>query len=233
MLARRNPEAVHGILLAWLPALAAISLAACAGSVSHTPTSRAPERIDAVTSRTQPTEPPEATTHAEPIEDASSNTQGPAEPEAPSPPKFSDEERVRIANMQRFVRAAAKKHDLPASLINAVIWVESRFTTRARGHRGPRGLMQIMPKTGRHLARELGRRYEPYSADFNIDAGAYYLARMIEQFDGDVALGLSAYATGPARVRTAVDGGEPLSERAKHYARKVLVAQAAFEEEDF
>lgn len=216
---------------AYLPALAATLIAACAGTVSERPTRAAePEPFSA--------------THAEPAERADSAGESDASvaaeerevtssPEPARKPTFSDEERTRIASLQRFVRTAAKKHELPASLINAVIWVESRFTTRARGKRGPRGLMQLMPKTGRLIARELGRRYEPYGADFNIDAGAYYLANMIELFDGNVSLGLSAYATGPARVRSALDGGEPLSEQAQAYARSVLAAQAAFDDESF
>jgi soluble lytic murein transglycosylase-like protein len=145
-------------------------------------------------------------------------------------PALSSEERARAAGVQRFVRTAAKKHRVDAHLINAVIWVESRFTPRARGKLGPRGLMQVMPRTARAMARELGRRYEPFSADFNIDAGTLYLARMLEQFEGDVALALAGYAAGPGTVRAARTAGEALPERTQLYVRRVLRAAKTFAE---
>ena len=91
--------------------------------------------------------------------------------------------------------------------------------------------MQLMPRTARAVARALGRRYEPYSADFNIDAGTSYLSSMIAQFDGDVALGLAAYNTGPGRVRSARAASEPLSAQTQRYVRHVLAAQPAFSDD--
>lgn len=139
-------------------------------------------------------------------------------------PELSDEERQRIEATQRFVAKAAKKHGVDRQLINGVIWVESRFQARARGKHGPRGLMQIMPRTARSLARELGRKYEPYSADFNVDAGTLYIARMLALWDGDVSLALASYAAGPATVKRSLDTGEPLSPRIQTYVRRVLTA---------
>ena len=154
-------------------------------------------------------------------------------PKPPPPdtlPEFSAEERERIALVQRFVRTAARKHGVDPQLVNGVIWVESRFQPRARGNLGPRGLMQIMPRTARSLARELGRRYQPYSADFNIDAGTLYLAHMLEWFHGDASLALAAYNAGPATVRNAMEAGEALPERVQNYVHNVLVAARVFAE---
>jgi len=212
-----------------LLALAALALTACASTSAARSRPTAASRHCAlngapgVDAPADAREPPQA---SEPAAKA-------AQAREVKPPTFSAEERQDIVNLQRFVRTAARKHSLDANLINAVIWVESRFTTRARGKRGPRGLMQLMPRTARTLAKELGRRYEPYSADFNIDAGALYLAKMIALFDGDVALGLAAYNAGPARVRGAREASEPISEQTQTYVRRVLAAQLAFSDESF
>jgi soluble lytic murein transglycosylase-like protein len=144
--------------------------------------------------------------------------------------EFTGEERQRIARVQRYVRAAAEEHGIKPSLVNAIIWVESKFEPRARGHRGPRGLMQLMPRTARGLARSLQLRYQPNSPAFNIDVGTYYFARMLEIHDGDVELALASYNMGPGAVRRVREQNEPLPEQINRYVRAVLRASAAFEQ---
>jgi soluble lytic murein transglycosylase-like protein len=114
--------------------------------------------------------------------------------------EFTDEEWSRIRRAQRFVHHAARKNELSPSLVNGMIWVESKFEHRARGRRGPRGMLQLMPRTARAMARRLGRKYMPYSIDFNVAAGTEYLVVMLEQFDDDLELALAAYNAGPAVV---------------------------------
>jgi soluble lytic murein transglycosylase-like protein len=148
-------------------------------------------------------------------------------------PEFSKEELERIRHAQRYVHTAAKKHGVDVNLINGVIWVESRFQPRARGKLGPRGMMQLMPRTGRALARELNRKYLPHSIDFNLDAGTLYLAHMLAMFDGDVTLALCAYNAGPAPVKAAQQGGPPVPENIQRYAQRVLVAARVFGERGY
>lgn len=143
---------------------------------------------------------------------------------------FTAAERERIERVQPIVQRAAEAHALSVELINGVIWVESKFERRARGRRGPRGLMQIMPRTGRAIARKLHRRYRPASADFNIHAGAYYLASMIARFGGDVAWGLAAYNHGPGVVKGWRESGRSLSDSSRGYAARVARAGRAIAE---
>lgn len=140
---------------------------------------------------------------------------------------FTGEERDRIERVQGIVAAAADQHGVSAMWINGVIWVESKFKRRARGRRGPRGLMQIMPRTGRSIARTLGRRYRPLSADFNIHAGAYYLSKMFARFPGDPVWGLAAYNHGPGIVRRWQRDATPPSARSQRYAARVKQAAHA------
>ncbi len=142
---------------------------------------------------------------------------------------WTEEERKRIRVVQRHVKRAAKKHKVGASLINGIIWVESKFEVFARGREGPRGLMQLMPRTSRAIARELRRKHRPYAPSFNVDAGSYYFAKLLKRFDGRVRVALAAYKMGPASVKDLLARGEPIPGSSQRYAQRVLVAASAFE----
>ena len=117
---------------------------------------------------------------------------------------------------------------MPPDLINGVIWVESRFQLRARSPKSASGLMQLMPRTGREIADTLGLRYHPYDPQFNIDAGTYYLVRMVERFAGNLRLALAAYNIGPAVVDGWLRNGEALPARSQRYVDDVLAAARVF-----
>ncbi|MCG8554066.1 MAG: lytic transglycosylase domain-containing protein [Proteobacteria bacterium] len=152
------------------------------------------------------------------------------DPEAELPPPWNQADVARIRYVQAIVRRAADRHGVEPSLVNGVIWVESRFQHKARGRRGPRGLMQIMPSTGKALARQLDRDYDPYDPDFNIDAGTYYLSTLLKRFDGREHLALAAYNRGPGRVGQRLRDGLPMPEHARRYVRRVLGAMRAFQQ---
>jgi soluble lytic murein transglycosylase-like protein len=143
---------------------------------------------------------------------------------------FSDGELRRIDRVQPIVHAAAREHRLPPDIVNGIIWVESKFVPTALGQKGPRGLMQIMPRTGRELARQLSRSYAPYDPDFNIHAGSLYFARMVRRFDGNLRLALAAYNIGPAVVDRWMRDAEPLPGHSNAYVDNVFTAARTFRE---
>lgn len=100
--------------------------------------------------------------------------------------------------------ARAADQGVDASLMAAIIWQESAFDSEARSAVGARGLMQIMPKTGRTLARRVGiKKLAPEDLDVpanNLTLGAVYLRDMIGHFGGRVERALAAYNAGPTRV---------------------------------
>jgi soluble lytic murein transglycosylase-like protein len=102
------------------------------------------------------------------------------------------------------IYAAARRHGLNPMLLAAVAEVESRFDARAVSHRGARGLLQLMPATGRRLGVQPSELFEP---EKNLDAGARYLRQLADRFEGDLALVLAAYNAGEGAV--AKFGGVP------------------------
>ena len=121
-------------------------------------------------------------------------------------------------------------------LLQALMREESALDPRALSWAGAVGLTQLMLPTAREVARAL--RIRAPSAEqlqnpaTNIQLGAAYLARLIQRFDGNVALALAGYNAGEAAVnrwRSARPESEldrwveeiPLSET-RGYVKRVL-----------
>lgn len=99
------------------------------------------------------------------------------------------------AKYHQEILTAARQYQLDPSLIRAVIHAESGFNPKARSRAGAQGLMQLMPAT----AKELGTT-DVWLPQQNIQAGSAYLARLLQQFNGDRRLALAAYNAGPGAV---------------------------------
>lgn len=101
------------------------------------------------------------------------------------------------------LKAASIKENLDPALVAALVCQESTFDERARSVVGARGLMQIMPYTGKPLARELGVRFSPKilnEPETSLTFGTRYFRQMMERFDSRPEAALAAYNAGPHRV---------------------------------
>ncbi len=112
--------------------------------------------------------------------------------------------RFPIAHKNTVIKFSKKAKIDPAWAM-AVIRRESAFAPDARSHVGARGLMQLMPRTARSVARTLKTRLrgtrQLYKADFNIHLGTTYLKLELNKFSGHKALATAAYNAGPNRVK--------------------------------
>jgi hypothetical protein len=117
------------------------------------------------------------------------------------------------------IRAVALRHSLPPSLVEAVALVESDFNRLEVSHKGARGLMQVMPETGRRFGVQ---PEELFDAEKNLAAGAAYLNWLLGRYRGNVDLALAAYNAG----ENAVDsyGGIPPYRETRVYVKRVLNA---------
>lgn len=114
------------------------------------------------------------------------------------------------------IEVAANTHQLDPALIRAVIHAESGFQPRAVSRQGARGLMQLMPAT----ARELGVK-NSFDSHSNILAGSAYLAKLLQNFNGDIRLASAAYNAGPSAV--AKYAGIPPYAETKAYVKRVEI----------
>ena len=103
------------------------------------------------------------------------------------------------------VRQAAQPTQLDPMLILGVIRQESAFNARAVSRSDARGLMQLIPSTGREVAQRAGM--DGFHVDLlfdpqvNVQLGAQYLARLVESHSGNLILALAAYNAGPGRTK--------------------------------
>jgi soluble lytic murein transglycosylase len=104
-----------------------------------------------------------------------------------------------------WINRYAESRNLDPALLCAVILEESRFDPQALSVAGARGLMQIMPATGKDIAKSLKVRpfdeQKLYDPELNIRFGSSYLARLLEEFGGKTYLAVAAYNAGPRAVR--------------------------------
>ena len=103
------------------------------------------------------------------------------------------------------IEANAAAAGLDPLLVTALIRQESGWQTRARSHVGALGLMQVMPATGRLIARSLRiHGYHPdqlFEPETNLRFGIWYLAQSLHEFGNDVARALAAYNAGANRAK--------------------------------
>jgi soluble lytic murein transglycosylase len=82
---------------------------------------------------------------------------------------------------------------------------ESEFNPKAKSPVGARGLMQIMPRTARAIARQHKVRYKRASLtkdpSYNVMLGAAHLGDLLADYNGSYILTLVAYNAGGGRVR--------------------------------
>ena len=100
---------------------------------------------------------------------------------------------------------AEQKLPMAPEMTLAIARRESEFDAGVISHAGARGLMQVMPATAKLVAGELGILDDHKTArltaewDYNATLGAQYLARLAEEFGGNVVMMAAGYNAGPRR----------------------------------
>ncbi|MBB33830.1 MAG: lytic transglycosylase [Hirschia sp.] len=100
------------------------------------------------------------------------------------------------------------------ALVIALSRQESELEPTAVSHANARGMMQLLPATGRQTARTIG---EPYRTSwltddptYNLTLGRSFLDGLVDRFDGSYIMALAAYNAGPSRpVQWIEDYGDP------------------------
>jgi soluble lytic murein transglycosylase len=102
-------------------------------------------------------------------------------------------------DLERF----ARNNKLDPFLVASLIRQESEFNPAAVSPARALGLMQLMPSTGKAVARQMGVRFskdELLSPTFNLRLGMRHFRELLDHFDGHVEYALAAYNAGADRV---------------------------------
>ena len=121
---------------------------------------------------------------------------------------------------QMLVGEALKSRNVSPSLALAVAKVESNFNPSALSSAGARGVMQIMPATGRGV---FGVQPDDlWSASLNVQLGVRFLGDLIDQYGGRWDLALSHYNGGTVR-------GNKVKPATAKYVKAVLAWQRKYD----
>lgn len=137
------------------------------------------------------------------------------------------------------IKKYSKEFGVDPYLVAAVIHCESSNRHDAVSKAGARGLMQIMPDTGKWIAEKLEvegfseeKLFEP---ETNIRFGCWYLKYLLDTFSGDRRTAAAAYNAGPGNVKKWLaderysSGGEIVEIPFKETERYVEKVQRAYE----
>ena len=95
--------------------------------------------------------------------------------------------------------SAADRTGVNALLLVSVAKQESAFLPNAISRADALGLMQLLPVTARETLPGITRA-ELFQPALNAQAGGLYLYKLLDRYQGNIALSLAAYNAGPNRV---------------------------------
>ncbi len=106
---------------------------------------------------------------------------------------------------EELIVSTAAQFDLEPWHVAAVVRCESSFNAEATSKAGARGLMQIMPDTGKWLAGKFDEEDayaddDLYQPEVNLKYGCWYLRWLMDRYHGDRTLATAAYHAGQTKV---------------------------------
>jgi soluble lytic murein transglycosylase len=137
---------------------------------------------------------------------------------------------------KEFIDKYSSQFGVDPLFVLAVIREESRFQPDAGSYAGALGLMQIIPKTGKGIASQLGIANFSNSMlldpETSIKMGAYYLSKQLESFNQNKYYASGAYNGGPGAMNKWISkwGDKDMDEfieympyeETRNYIRKVM-----------
>jgi len=126
----------------------------------------------------------------------------------------------------RIIVDESRKADIDPLFVTAVVRAESMFRHKAVSQRGAKGLMQLMPQTGKHVAKlsniELRTIEDLHNPETNIKLGIWYLKYLEQRFNGSREKLLVAYNWGPSNLSRALTTKSSYPRESLQYVSKVL-----------
>jgi soluble lytic murein transglycosylase len=102
------------------------------------------------------------------------------------------------------VKQVAAQQNISSAWVYGIMRRESAFDAQISSTANARGLMQILPRTAKEVARKLGIKSHKTSdllvPEKNARLGAAYLSQMLKKFKGNYAKATASYNAGPHRI---------------------------------
>ena len=121
------------------------------------------------------------------------------------------------------IHEAAQKEEIDPKMAFGLVRAESSFRKNAVSPVGAVGLTQVMPATARWLVPGTTRS-DLMNPSTNLEVGFKYLRRLLDRYDGDEKLALTAYNRGPGTVSKLLKKGRDPD---NGYAAKVMTGTSA------
>lgn len=120
------------------------------------------------------------------------------------------------------IHAIAQSEGVPTSIAFGLVFTESSFRPRAVSSAGAVGYTQLLPSTASWLVPGT-QRSELFRPDTNLRIGFRYLRYLVNRYDGDLRLALTAYNRGPGTVDSLLESGR---DPGNGYANRVMQRSA-------
>jgi soluble lytic murein transglycosylase-like protein len=121
-------------------------------------------------------------------------------------------------SLAQLIYTTAVENEIEPEIAFGLVRTESEFKDYATSHVGAIGLTQLMLPTARWFKRD-ATESDLRDSETNLEIGFRYLGELIDRYDGDVQLALTAYNRGTGTVDRVLErGGNPDN----GYARKVM-----------
>ncbi|MBR6034083.1 MAG: lytic transglycosylase domain-containing protein [Clostridia bacterium] len=110
-----------------------------------------------------------------------------------------------------YVDKYANEYNLDKLLVYAIIKAESNFDPNIVSNSGAIGLMQLMENTAKEIASQIEfneyTKETLYEPDVNIMLGTKYFSNLVEYYNGNISMALTAYNAGIGNVSKWIANG--------------------------
>ncbi|HWP49417.1 MAG TPA: transglycosylase SLT domain-containing protein [Candidatus Limnocylindrales bacterium] len=105
---------------------------------------------------------------------------------------------------EKEIQKYSEKYRLDPFLVAGLIRQESGYNVKSLSPSNAMGLMQIIPPTGKYIAEQVNfRGFHPdllYEPETNIAFGTWYLAYLLNRFNGNLFKAVAGYNAGPGAI---------------------------------
>ncbi len=109
-----------------------------------------------------------------------------------------------------YVEKYANEYGIDSMLVYAIIKAESNFNPNIKSSSNAVGLMQLLDETAKETAGKVGIEYTDnclYNPEINIQLGIKYYSELLEEYNNNYMLALTAYNAGTGNLKKWLEQG--------------------------